>query len=233
MKRLSPETVIIIGGELAVSKDIEDQLSAYGYSVRRIYGTSRYNTAIRVANELQGNREIFLTTGSISPVPLSIAPYAGLIRAPILLTGRSALPDEVKDYIVQNQIKKVTIIGGKLAVSEDIENELANLGINNIERISGRSRYETSIAIANKYRELLNGHIIVASGESFVDALPGAPLAAQTNSPILLVQKDRVPNEIREMFKSYPQMPHLSFLGGYSVISIETRAEMERLGQSF
>ncbi|WP_010676957.1 S8 family serine peptidase [Bacillus timonensis] len=231
MERLSPKTIIIIGGEMAISKNIEEQLSSIGYSVQRISGTSRYNTALRIANEIQGNGEIFLTTGENSPDPLSIAPYAGLMKAPILLTGKSSLPEEVRDYIQQHRIEKATIIGGKLSVSDDIEDELKELGIMQIERISGLNRYATSIAIVNKYHNILSGPIFIASGESFVDALPGAPLATKTNSPILLVHKDRVSNEIKDMLKGYQQMPHLSFLGGYSVISIETRAEMEKLGQ--
>jgi putative cell wall-binding protein len=68
------------------------------------------------------------------------------------------------------------------------------MGINQIERISGNDRYETSAEIIKKYNYFFSGPVYVESDNSFVDALPGTSLAAKNKSPIILVNRDYVPS---------------------------------------
>jgi minor extracellular protease Epr len=229
IKRLNPQNILLLGGEAAISTGIKNELTTLGYNVNRLSGSSRYDTAIKVANEVLSGEEIFLTTGSQSSDPLSIAPYAGMISAPILLSEKTSLPKEVINFLTAKSIKKVTIIGGEAAISKGIELELSNLGVGQIERISGIDRYTTSAEIVKKYKDIFSGPVFVASGTSFVDALPGASLAAKNRSPIILVHKDYVPPPIKELFQTtYTELPQLQFLGGYTVIGIETRAKLDR-----
>lgn len=72
-------------------------------------------------------------------------------------------------------------------------------------RISGQSRYETSLLIADALKQELGfarfDTIVVASGENFADALAGSYLANRTNAPILLANSsnaDAVKTYIRE-----------------------------------
>ena len=63
----------------------------------------------------------------------------------------------------------------------------------NVTRVSGDTRYETSFAIAAQLKEVLGietfDTIIVASGESYPDALSGSYLSTMKNAPILLTNK--------------------------------------------
>ena len=58
------------------------------------------------------------------------------------------------------------------------------------DRLSGKDRYDTSIATAEELRNLMTvnkfDNIVVASGEGYADALSGSFLAYQKNAPILL-----------------------------------------------
>jgi minor extracellular protease Epr len=228
LQRLKPTSITILGGEAAISGSIEQELIKSGYSVNRISGTTRYDTARKVAEEVYETGEIFLTTGNNSPDPLSIAPYAGIKSSPILLTAKNSLPTEVKQFLLDNKIQKVTIVGGEGAISTGVESQLKEVGVVEIERISGIDRYATSAEIVRKYRDVFSGPIYVASGNSFVDALPGTVLAAKNKSPIVLMHKDYVPESVKEMLKAtYPPSPYVSFLGGYGVITIETRVKLE------
>ena len=60
-------------------------------------------------------------------------------------------------------------------------------------RVSGGTRYETSFAIAEQLKDVLGvkefDTIIVASGESYPDALSGSYLSTTKNAPILLTNK--------------------------------------------
>lgn len=61
-------------------------------------------------------------------------------------------------------------------------------------RLAGADRYQTAALVsASAYPEGADVAII-ASGSSFADALSAAPLASHLNAPILLTQRDKMPN---------------------------------------
>lgn len=226
--RLKPITLTLLGGEGALSKNVSDELTKLGYKVNRVAGINRYETGVRVANLITSN-EVFITTGNYSPDALSIAPYAGLKQIPILYTPSKSLPAEVAKYIKDKKITKATLIGGEGVVSKGIEQQLKSLGVGTIERVGGLDRYATSTAIVKKYRTQFANTIFLASGRSFVDALPGAPLAVKYNAPIILVDRDTVPSSVSELLtNNYDANTSFNFLGGYGVISIQNRAVLEK-----
>ena len=62
-------------------------------------------------------------------------------------------------------------------------------------RLSGKDRYLTSLAIANRVKTLMGaekfGAVVVTSGEKFPDALAGSYLASVKNAPILLTKPSK------------------------------------------
>ncbi|MBQ8856609.1 MAG: cell wall-binding repeat-containing protein, partial [Lachnospiraceae bacterium] len=52
-------------------------------------------------------------------------------------------------------------------------------------RVSGKTRYETSVAVANTFFADVE-EAVVASGKNFPDGLCGGPLAAAMNAPLIL-----------------------------------------------
>ena len=153
IERLKAKEVIIIGGVNAVSENVANQLKAKGLKVNRIFGESRYETALKVAEEAVNNEvlkssRIFLCSG-ISPADaLSIASVAAKNRGIILLTDGNTLIEEAKKYIKAGV--EVKIIGGTSVISDKLEQEIKSTGAT-VERISGNDRYETSIKVYEKY----------------------------------------------------------------------------------
>lgn len=228
LDRLNPKTIYILGGEQAISSSVQSQLEQKGYMVIRISGKNRFDTSIKVANEVGIENELILTTGQDSPDALSIAPYAGIKQIPIVLTQSNSLPNEVKEMIKNQNVGKVTIIGGVAAVSEHVETELNDLGVQTIERVSGKNRYATSIAIAKLYKNDLNSsNLYFTSGLSFIDALPSSPLAAMNGSPIILINNSTLPDSITNFLQDeFTSTPDITIIGGYSIISKETRTNV-------
>ncbi|RDW15443.1 cell wall-binding repeat-containing protein [Oceanobacillus chungangensis] len=242
LDRLNPTGIIyILGGKNVISVNVENKLKRkFGNNkVKRISGYSRFDTASQVANEVdkQNNvSEIIVTTGdSNSSDPLAIAPYAGENNIPILLTGRSkgeSLNPAVKNFIQEKGIKKVTIIGGNIAVSKKAETELQRLvGAANVKRVFGKSRFDTNIAIINTfYNSKAIDKLLVSQGMQTADALSASPFAAKLEAPIVLTQANKLPAETNAWLNGkITTRPNLYFLGGNVAINEKVRNEIVKL----
>jgi len=234
LSRLKPQTIYILGGESAISAEVETTLAAIYPKVIRLKGASRYDTARVVGNEIastQSMSEIFIASGSeTSPDALAIAPVAGMKKVPILLQSGSKLRNETKLFIQQHSIKKVTLIGGELALPKELVSQLKDLGIatENIQRVSGKDRYLTATAIASKYFTNPDG-LFFARGDQIVDALSGSSLASKWNQPILLTKSTSVPQNVQLYIKQVNPAPSVNYLGGFMAINEQTRRHIEEL----
>jgi SpoIID/LytB domain protein len=224
---LSTKTVYILGGPAAISDSVLQELNNNGFQTHRIAGDTRYRTAANIAYYLPNKPEIIITSGSEnSSDALSVASYAAKNEIPILLTHSTNLPNEVSEYIRNRGVSKVTVIGGNEAVSENVINQIRTSGVGDITRISGATRYETSIAIAKAFNYDLS-NVFVARGDVFIDALPGAVLAAKYNAPVILTRQNSFPSEPTNWLKNLSVRPNIYYLGGDQAISPSTRSQVK------
>lgn len=82
------------------------------------------------------------------------------------------------------------ILGGNEAVSGVVEEELTALGLE-VERVGGRDRYETAGLIAKKLPD--SDTAVLSNGGSFPDVLAIGSHAARKGYPVLLTQKETIP----------------------------------------
>jgi putative cell wall-binding protein len=188
---------------------------ATGKSVDRISGANRYGTAVEVSKKgwINGSENVVISVGDNFPDALAGAPFAYSINAPILLTDRFYLPYEVKQEIRRLNAKKAYILGGENVVSTKIEETLKAMGLM-VERIKGKNRYETSAAIAEKLNKIDTA--VIAFGRNFPDSLSIAAYASQQGFPILLTEKNELPEEIKVVLSKFKQT---IVVGGEGVIS--------------
>ncbi|WP_219672514.1 cell wall-binding repeat-containing protein, partial [Clostridioides difficile] len=76
-------------------------------------------------------------------------PFAKLKDAPILLTQSDKLDSRTKAELKRLGVKNVYLIGGMNTLSTNIEKQLKSENMT-FERISGNSRYETSLKLAER-----------------------------------------------------------------------------------
>lgn len=213
IERLGAKEVYILGGEVAVNKDAEETLENAGLTVNRISGHSRYDTAVEIANELTGGQaeKVIVSNGKDFADSLSVASLAAQKGIPVLLTLTDALPQGTEEAIENLGVKETLILGGELAVSEEVKAELPGN-----KRISGQNRYATNIAILEEFG-VDSSSLYVASGKDYADALTGAVLAAKEETGVVLV-RDIVPTEIAEYLKE--EAPEeLAIFGGELAVS--------------
>ena len=175
----SDGTVYILGGKLAVAEVVETTLSE-NYTVKRLYGTSRYDTNLEILKEAGvGNNDILVCKAYDYADSLS----ASAAGKPILLVG-TALTDAQREFLAGVQGNNIYVLGGTLAVNEAIEAELTNYGP--VKRLAGASRYETSVLIAKEFFDEPDA-LVLAYARNFPDGLCGGPLAYALGAPLLLV----------------------------------------------
>lgn len=217
LTRLGTKTVVVMGGSKAISNAVVSELNEMGISVRRIAGSDRYETASKVARELGNPEEAIVVSGLTYPDALSIGSYAAQTATPILLTRTDSIPAATKTALTS--VTKTFVIGGKLAVSEKVESELPAAT-----RVSGTTRYETSVAVA----ETFHGDAwasFVASGTGFADALTGSVLAAKYEAPVLLVGLAGLPTPVKEYVTDYPSATYI-VTGGKLAVSDDAYYEL-------
>lgn len=217
INRLGAKEAIILGGEIAISKEVEESLQALGLSTRRLAGDNRFETAEIIADEL-----LELTSSDTAVVvdgfefadAMSIAPFAAREGLPIYLSRSNRLTS--KDAL--NKYDETIIIGGEKAITTDVESQL-----NNPTRISGDNRYETNINVM-KHFGLDATELYVATGLDFPDALTGSLLAAKNNSAVALVRRGLSP-QLKTFMTDY-SVKNFVLFGGELVINKTVEAEV-------
>ena len=96
-----------------------------------------------------------------------------------------------------------------------------------VERWAGADRYATSAAISERSFHPGVSVAYVTSGLVFTDALSGAPVAARSGSPVLLVRPDAIPSAIAtELERLRPS--RIVVLGGSNSVSVEVERALTR-----
>ena len=196
LELLCPSRVFIVGGNAAVSPAVERQvkeLLGSGCAVFRVAGQTRYETSL-VAAEInpKSSDTVIVATGGNYADALSVSPYAFASGSPVVLCDKSSgLTAGAMGTIRSKKYSKAVIVGGTAAVPASVERQLRSAGVNDITRLSGATRYETSAKIADFELESGLGFtmdgVLLATGSNFPDALAAGPLAGRSRSPLLLV----------------------------------------------
>ncbi|UJA32537.1 cell wall-binding repeat-containing protein [Clostridium sporogenes] len=183
---------------------------------KRLYGKGRYETSASICSDgWKVSDYAIIASGEGFADALSAAPLAKKYNAPILLTEKNQLNNDVKNELKNLQVKNVIIVGGSGTISKNVETELKNLGIN-IDRIFGDDRYKTSLKIAEKIG--LNNGVVVTNGLGYADALAMASIAATKQMPIILTPSDKLTSDTME-FLNKNSYDKSYVLGGSAVVS--------------
>lgn len=186
LKRLNTKNITILGGVGVVSQSIEDSLKQSGYTIERVSGEDRYATSVNIAEKLENVSEIAISNGEDFAGSLSIAPISGINNMPVILVPKDTVPDSVKTYLKNHNIKTTYILGDETVISETVASIFSN-----VKRISGNTRHSLNKNIIDNFKSKINfSTIYTTSGEGFADALSGIGLAVKNGNPIVFLGTD-------------------------------------------
>lgn len=192
LTRLTPASIVVLGGTAAVSDAVKSSLQTYTPgAVTRVFGADRYATAANVAASFPTGSPVFVAAGTAFPDALAGTAAAAAQHAAILSTSPTTLPSVTATALSALAPSSITILGGTSAVSAAIANQL-NTYSSTVTRISGPDRYATAAAIAASAFPGATS-VFITSGAGFADGLTGGPVAGTAGQPLLLATSTCLP----------------------------------------
>ena len=222
LKRLNPSYVLIMGGENAVSQEVENNVRNLGIGIKRISGLDRYQTAVAINDLIPfTSNKAFVVSGENYPDALSIASYSGSMQYPVLFVQKEKVPQSVRGYMKENDISKSYVIGGQGIISTKVVDSLPGHF-----RIYGSDRYETNFKVHQTFASKDSESMYFATGGKFPDALSISPLASRNDSPIVLVDKNENQN-LQKSINIFTNRENYHILGGPGALPVEKAWEID------
>lgn len=231
---LAPKgTVYLLGGEASLSKGVLDALTDAGFTPTRLAGADRYETSVKVAEQLAPLSYATLASGLSFPDALTAGNAmayedstdpAAPTHGAVLLTKGTSVPDVVKTFLAAQADAKVLAAGGAAAQAAK------NADLTTTAEFVGKDRYETAAMIADAFYgadSAADGPSTagVASGENFPDALAGGVHAAVYGAPLLLTKAASLDPSTEDFLHYYgPSLSRVVVYGGTGSVSSSTAA---------
>ncbi|WP_151523823.1 cell wall-binding repeat-containing protein [Serinicoccus kebangsaanensis] len=225
LQQLGPDSIVVLGGDAAVSDDVATALGEYA-DVERLSGADRYATAVQVSQAHEEDADVvFLASGMDYPDALAAAAAAGMEGASVLLTRTTSLPAATAEELERLSPDTVYVIGGEAAVSAEVATAAGD-SAGEVVRLFGADRYGTAAAVAAEFSPTPGPGAFLATGEEFPDALAAAPVAAMNNMAVLLTRPGSLPADtVDAMTAMRAQNVHI--VGGYGAVSLEVQETLE------
>ena len=189
-----------------------------GETLDRIAGSNRWETAVKISQEgWTSAGTVVLANGRNYPDALAGVPYAYGLDAPVLLTEADSLVAATKAEITRLGAGKVIILGGTGVISAAVETELKGMGLT-VERVSGADRFATAAAVAMEVAPAGSSTVVLASGRGYADALAAGSYAAINGYPILLTEKNSLPEATKKAIEDLGATK-IIVVGGTGVIA--------------
>jgi hypothetical protein len=151
------------------------------------------------------------------------------IRAPILLSGSSALPSATTDALTALAPTGSGTTGGAQVIR--IGDVASPHGLRSA-AISGKDPYALAAAI-DRFSSAAKGStspdVVIAPGDNPAYAMPAAGWAAESGEPVLFVTSSGIPAATRQALLSH-QSPHIYVLAPPSVIPDAVLSQLSRYG---
>lgn len=232
---LDAQNIIILGGAVAVSEALETALEDDGFAVERIWGATQYDTADKVAGRViselgaEWDGSALFATGAAHFDALAGSPLAAAKVWPVFLVDPSASAITPGAKAALDGIDKSIILGGQVAVSNEIAGALAASSL--VKRLAGDSWADTAAAIAQygvSYCGLSWDRVALATGEAPFDALVGGVLQAHNGSVMLLTESDVLSAAAEsKLAANSDSINSITYLGGSVALSQAVRDAAE------
>jgi len=198
----------------------------------RVAGPNRFDTAALISQQAYPNGAdvAFVATGYDFPDALAGGPASVKAGGPVLLASATGVPGATVAELQRLAPSVIYLLGGEAVLQASVAAQLAGLAPSVI-RLAGPDRAATAAAISAEFFEPDVDVVYVANGTGYADAVAGAPAAAREGSPLLLVDRDEIPEATAvDLLRLRPSA--VVVLGGSGVVADSVAAELGEYAQS-
>jgi Putative cell wall-binding domain len=185
--KLAVTKVYVTSGTTVIKQGVLDELKTMNITVVPLGGVDRFETSVKIAQQMvtlgAPVTKVAIAYGWLTQDALSIASIASQASQPILLTNSTGLPASAQAFLKENpDITASDVIGGTGVIYDSVLGQLPTPT-----RHFGSTAYDTNDQVIKDFAGSLKfDQVYLANGVTGIDALSGAPLAAQTKSAIVL-----------------------------------------------
>lgn len=202
-------TVHLLGGTSALSTAVEEAVTDLGFTVERLGGATRFETAAIVAADGLGSPDaLVLADGTTFTDAVVAAPLAARDGAALLLTDGASVPAPTAGVLDRDGVTVTAIGPGATAAVPGAD-----------VAITADGPAALSVAVA---REAFDGATAVgiARDDVFADALTaGAVLGRGDGGPVLLSAPDGLPSPVRAWLEEATGLRRAVLFGGTAALS--------------
>jgi len=245
---LTGSTVNLAGGGLshkvtvtsnAVTVGAATEFATTAAEVRTFAGVDRYGTARALYHAgFPAATSAVIASGVNFPDALSSEILAKAHATGVLLTDPNTLSQDTQQELQADPIATVYIVGGTAAVSQNVQNAIAAMHVNNVPanglinvvRIAGADRYATNNAV-----DLTAGAgatiALISTGANFADALAVGPVAygGTTNFALVLTDPATLSSSASSTLVNLG-ITHAIILGGVNAVSANVETQLKTAG---
>jgi len=165
-----------------------------------MYNDTTGNNGTTAADAVTGVKTAILAVGTNFPDAMAASAMAYNEHLPVLLTETDSLAPEAESAIVNLGIQQVIVMGGPLAISNNVVTQLMGLGVSTF-RIAGIDATDTAQLLAQFELNTTNASgvadglawtpakgLVVSRGDYYTDALSASEFAGSNETPIVLTE---------------------------------------------
>lgn len=227
--------ISLLGGDQAVSSQVEQELEQAGYGIARLAGPTRFETAETIARAAArrvalARDEVIVANGLEWVDALTAGAYAAREVAPVVVTTPDQLHPAAERVLDELDPQRTWVVGGTAVVSSQAANAAPNP-----ERVAGSNRMSTAVAVAEQMWPGVDGFAgdtyVTANlerGDGWVPALAATRLSAAWNAPQLGVWTDDYPGETENYLQrqGFAELPSVTLLGNVGFVSEDTAQQI-------
>lgn len=195
-----------------------------GLSVFRNGGRDRFKVAIVTAKTNYENPKEAIIANYQTYADQAVAlPLCQQVNGPLLFSYPNRLESSTKRYLIQAQIKKVTLVGGTGVLTQALVRELNSIGVT-VTQLGGKDRYESAALVAQRLFKYTGAsrNVVLAPGVAYSDVAVAASLAGALRAPLLLSCDEAIPGLIISEVNRHPGA-RIHAVGGAAVRATEKK----------
>lgn len=194
----------------------------------RVAGDTAMETMSKVIDETFNKaRTVVLASKDGYWDALSASALAGALKAPVLLSGRDALPQETIDQLQRLGTKRAYLVGGRSVMSNSVVDQLHALGISTV-TVAGQQAQDTANMVARKLPS--SDVCFIATSWGYQDALSASSFAYAKKAPIFLANDAGMLDRATLACIRSKNFKRVVLIGGESVLTPELVQQLNQSG---